>query len=307
MLMSLNHPPHLLNRRESLKHLALGAGALAFPKILRANGTLESNGLTLAVQQYSFNRQLNDGSLDILDYPKTVVEGTGIKVLEYFNGHIRDKSGDTRFFRELKKRCNDLGATCTLMLCRSDVPLDSPNASTRYQAVEGYIPWMEAVRLLGGKAIRVDCRSNGDFEEQKKYAIDGLQQLCDVAAPFGMNILVENHGGFSSNGKWLADVMRKVGKRNCGTLPDFQNFKEYDPYLGVEEMMPFAKIVCAKSKEFDQNGNEVNVDYKRMMKIVLDSGYKGSIGIEFEGHGVDPVKGILATKRLIERVIGELA
>ncbi len=305
--MSLSQNPKLLNRRQSLKQLAIGASALALPQLLRAKDTLESHGLTLAVQQYSFNRQLRDGSFDLLDFPKTVVEGTGITALEYFNGHILDKVRDTRFFRELKKRSNDVGATCTMMLCRSDVALDSPDSSARYSAVEGYIPWMEAVRLLGGKAIRVDCRSDGDYEEQKKYAIDGLRQLCDVARPFGMNILVENHGGFSSNGKWLADVMSKVGKRNCGTLPDFQNFHGYDPYLGVEELMPYAKIVCAKSKEFDNDGNETNVDYRRMMKIVLDSGFKGSIGIEFEGHSMDPIKGILATKHLIERVVGEMA
>lgn len=305
--MSINPKTNLLSRRESLKQLAIGAGILALPQVLRAKGTLESHGLTLAVQQYSFNRQLRDGSFDILDFPKTVVEGTGITALEYFNGHILDKARDTRFFRELKKRSSDVGATCTMMLCRSDVALDSPDSSTRYSAVEGYIPWMEAVRLLGGNAIRVDCRSDGDYEEQKKYAIDGLRQLCDVARPFGMNILVENHGGFSSNGKWLADVMSKVGKQNCGTLPDFQNFHGYDPYLGVEELMPYAKIVCAKSKGFDSDGNEVNVDYRRMMKIVLDSGFKGSIGIEFEGHDMDPVEGILATKRLIEKVVSELA
>ncbi len=299
--------PNRINRRDSLKQLAAGVGALALPQFLRAESSLQSRGLTLAVQQYSFNRQLRDGSLDILDYPKTVVEGTGITALEYFNGHIADKAGDTAFFRELKKRCNDVGATCTMMLCRSDDALDSPDANTRYQAVEGYIPWMEAVRLLGGNTIRVDCRSSGDYEEQKKYAIDGLQQLCDVAVPFRMNILVENHGGFSSNGKWLADVLSKVGKRNCGALPDFQNFKDYDPYQGVEDLMPYAKIVCAKSKKFDSDGNEVNVDYYRMMKIVLDSGYRGSIGIEFEGHEMEPIDGILATKRLIEKAVANYA
>ena len=295
-----------MSRRDSLRTLALGAGALAAPQLLKAKGDLASNGLTLAVQQYSFNRQLRAGELDILDYPKTVVEGTGITALEYFNGNFQDKSGDTRFFRELKKRANNAGATCTLMLCRSENALDSSDSNIRYQSVEEHIPWLEAVRQLGGKAIRVDCRSSGDYEEQKNYAVDGLSQLSDVARPFGMNILLENHGGFSSNGKWVADVLKRVNKSNCGTLPDFQNFTDYDPYLGVKEMMPFAKIVCAKSKEFDADGNEVNVDYGRMMKIVLDSGFKGSVGIEFEGHGVDPIEGILATKSLIERVVAKL-
>lgn len=264
--------------------------------------------LELAVQQYSFNQQLRKGELDLLDYPKTVVNGTGIKVLEYFNGHIEDKGGDKPYFKELRKRTDDLGAKNTMMLCRSKLALDAPDPETRKAAIEGYRPWMEATKTLGGTCIRVDVRSGGDPDEQKKHAVEGLRALCKVAAQdYELDIVVENHGGHSGNGAWVAQVMQAVNLNNCGTLPDFQNFKEYDPYQGVEEMMPWAKFVCAKSKEFDARGNEVNVDFRRMLKIVKDSGFKGYIGIEFEGHGVDPVAGINQTKRLIEKVVAELA
>lgn len=294
-----------ISRRDSLKRLAFGASAIVLPQLLQAKGSLKSNSLKLAVQQYSFNRQLKGGSLDILDYPKTAVEGTGIRGLEYFNGHMMDKSGDARFFKELKKRCNDLGVTNTMMLCKSTYAIDSSNAKTRSKSVEGFKPWLDGIKMLGGTTIRVDCKSPGDYEEQKKLAAEGLHALCDVAAKMNLDIVVENHGGYSSNGKWLAELMSLVNRPNCGSLPDFQNFKDYDPYQGVKDLMPSAKIVCAKSKEFDSNGNEVNVDYHRLMKTVLDSGFKGYIGIEFEGHGTDPIKGILATKRLIERAVKE--
>ena len=128
------------------------------------------------------------------------------------------------------------------MLCRSDNALDSSDSNIRYQSVEEHIPWLEAVRQLGGEAIRVDCRSSGDYEEQKNYAVDGLSQLSDVARPFGMNILLENHGGFSGNGKWVADVMKRVNSQ-LQHASGFPNFTDYDPYLGVKEMMPFAKVV----------------------------------------------------------------
>ncbi len=301
--MSTKQHPSPINRRESLKLISLGASALVLPQLLHAKGSLKSNGLKLAVQQYSFNRQLRDGSLEILDYPKTVVVGTGIRALEYFNGHIEDKAGDAAFFKSLKQRCDDLDVTNTMMLCRSKQALDSSDSKTRALSVESYKPWLEAIKVLGGNTIRVDCRSTGDYEEQKKHAADGLNALCDVAARMDLDIVVENHGGFSSNGKWLAELMRLVDRSNCGSLPDFQNFKDYDPYQGVEDLMPSAKIVCAKSKEFDSKGNEVNVDYHRLMKIVLDSGFNGYIGIEFEGHGMDPIAGILATKSLIERAV----
>ena len=262
--------------------------------------------LTLAVQQYSFNRQLRSGEMNILDFPKTVVEGTGIKALEYFNGHIEDKVKNASFFKQLRKRCDDLGAVNTMMLCRSKNAVDSPDGKIRKLAVEGYRPWLEATRVLGGKYIRVDTRHQGNAEKQKGFAVAGLRSLCKVADEYEMGILVENHGNHSGNGAWLADVMKKVDLANCGTLPDFQNFKEYDPYQGVTEMMPWAKILCAKSKSFDNNGDEENVDYRKMLKIAKAAGFRGYIGIEFEGHGVDPVEGINATKKLIQKVMREL-
>lgn len=296
-----------MNRRKALRNVVVaGAGVLIEPRGLWAGKGGEEPWLKLSVQQYSFNRQLKDGTLDILDYPRVVVEGTGIQALEYFNGHMMERAGDAGFFKELKNRCDEVGAVNTLMLCRADHALDSAEASERAKSIEGYKPWLEATKLLGGTAIRVDTRTAGDAEAQKGYAVSGLRALSDVAAGMEMDIVVENHGGHSGDGKWVASVMEGVGRENCGTLPDFQNFKDYDPYLGVEEMMPWAKVVCAKAKEFDAEGNEVNVDFGRMLKIVKDAGFRGYIGIEYEGHGAEPVEGINATKALIERVMGEL-
>jgi sugar phosphate isomerase/epimerase len=117
---------------------------------------------------------------------------------------------------------------------------------------------------------------------------------------------VENHGGLSSNGDWLAGVMKLVNKPNCGTLPDFGNFHDYDRYRGVEELLPFAKGVSAKSHEFDADGNEVRTDYRRMLRMVVAAGYCGWVGVEYEGNGLSEPEGILATKKLLEKVRSEL-
>lgn len=297
-----------MNRRQALKQLTVLAAAAPISSSWLQAASHSKPWLELAVQQYSFNRQLRAGSLDLLDFPKTVVEGTGIKALEYFNGHMEDKVGKNSYFKEIRKRTDDLGATNIMMLLRSKPALDSPASVIRAAAVEGYRPWMEAMHILGGKHVRVDVRSPGNAKTQKQHAIDGLRALSTVADKEfdGMNILVENHGNHSGNGKWVAEVMKAVNLDNCGTLPDFQNFKDYDPYLGVEEMMPWAKVICAKAKDFDTAGNETNVDFRRMLKIVKAAGFRGYIGIEFEGHGMDPVKGINATKRLIKKIMEEL-
>jgi sugar phosphate isomerase/epimerase len=302
-----------MDRRRILKlGVASGLAWVASPRtqvlgdLLNLPSVVAPDWLTLAVQQYSFNRQLRSGEMNILDFPKTVVKGTGIKALEYFNGHIEDKMKDTAFFKQLRQRSDDLGAVNTMMLCRSKNAVDSPDAKIRKLAIEGYRPWLEATRVLGGKYIRVDTRHKGEAEKQKGFAVAGLRSLCKVADEYEMGILVENHGNHSGNGAWLADVMKQVDLANCGTLPDFQNFKEYDPYQGVSEMMPWAKILCAKAKSFDDNGDEENIDFRKMLKIAKAAGFRGYIGIEFEGHGVDPVVGINSTKQLIQKVMREL-
>jgi len=302
-----------MDRRRILKlGVASGLAWVASPRtqvlgdLLNLPSVVAPDWLTLAVQQYSFNRQLRSGEMNILDFPKTVVKGTGIKALEYFNGHIEDKMKDTAFFKQLRQRSDDLGAVNTMMLCRSKNAVDSPDAKIRKLAIEGYRPWLEATRVLGGKYIRVDTRHKGEADKQKGFAVAGLRSLCKVADEYEMGILVENHGNHSGNGAWLADVMKQVDLANCGTLPDFQNFKEYDPYQGVSEMMPWAKILCAKAKSFDDNGDEENIDFRKMLKIAKAAGFRGYIGIEFEGHGVDPVVGINSTKQLIQKVMREL-
>ena len=302
-----------MDRRRILKlGVASGLAWVASPRtqvlgdLLNLPSVVAPDWLTLAVQQYSFNRQLRSGEMNILDFPKTVVKGTGIKALEYFNGHIEDKMKDTAFFKQLRQRSDDLGAVNTMMLCRSKNAVDSPDAKIRKLAIEGYRPWLEATRVLGGKYIRVDTRHKGEADRQKGFAVAGLRSLCKVADEYEMGILVENHGNHSGNGAWLADVMKQVDLANCGTLPDFQNFKEYDPYQGVSEMMPWAKILCAKAKSFDDNGDEENIDFRKMLKIAKAAGFRGYIGIEFEGHGVDPVVGINSTKQLIQKVMREL-
>ena len=302
-----------MDRRRILKlGVASGLAWVASPRtqvlgdLLNLPSVVAPDWLTLAVQQYSFNRQLRSGEMNILDFPKTVVKGTGIKALEYFNGHIEDKMKDTAFFKQLRQRSDDLGAVNTMMLCRSKNAVDSPDAKIRKLAIEGYRPWLEATRVLGGKYIRVDTRHKGEAEKQKGFAVAGLRSLCKVADEYEMGILVENHGNHSGNGAWLADVMKQVDLANCGTLPDFQNFKEYDPYQGVSEMMPWAKILCAKAKSFDDNGDEENIDFRKMLKIAKAAGFRGYIGIEFEGHGVDPVVGINSTKQLIQKVMREM-
>ena len=218
----------------------------------------------------------------------------------------------TRNISEFKRRAENAGVKTLLIMCDHEGDLGDPDPNKRAQAVEDHVHWLEATKFLGGHSIRVNARSTGPEQEQKERIADGLHHLSRHAAKLGLNVLIENHGGLSSNAAWLISLIQRVALPNCGTLPDFGNFRLtdgsfYDRYQGVAEMMPLAKAVSAKAQGFDADGNELNTDYRRMMRIVLDAGYRGYVGIEYEDSRLSEPDGILATKRLLEKVRDELA
>jgi L-ribulose-5-phosphate 3-epimerase len=268
----------------------------------------------ISLAEWSLHRALRAGKLDNLDFAKVAKKDYGIDAVEYVNQFFMDKAKDQSYLADLKKRAADLGVTNVLIMCDNEGDLGNPDNSARTKAVENHYKWVEAAKYLGCHSIRVNARSNPrlSYEEQMKLAVDGLRRLTEFGEKHDINVIVENHGGLSSNGAWLAGVMKAVQSPRCGTLPDFGNFElgrneEYDKYKGVAELMPFAKGVSAKTYDFDENGNETTIDYRRMMKIVLDAGYHGRVGIEYEGNRLSEPEGIKASKKLVERVRAELA
>lgn len=260
----------------------------------------------ISLAQWSLHRELFGNKLDHMDFPKVAKEEYGIEAVEYVNAFFK-KKGDEAYNKELKKRCDDLGVKSLLIMCDGEGDLGDPDEKKRIQAAENHRKWIEAAKLLGCHSIRVNASSKGTREEQAERAADGLRRLCEIADPFEINVIVENHGGLSSHGDWLADVMKKTNHKRVGTLPDFGNFYEYDRYQGVKDLMPYAKGVSAKSHEFNDKGDEVRTDYRKMMKIVMEAGYKGYVGIEFEGDKVSESEGIKLTKKLLEKVRDEMA
>ncbi len=268
----------------------------------------------ISLAQWSLHKTIRAGKLDNRDFAKTTKMDYGLDAIEYVNQFWKDKAKDRAYVAELKKRAEDLGVKTLLIMCDGEGNLGDSDEAKRTQAVENHYQWVEAAKELGCHSIRVNAASNRSlsFEEQQKLAADGLRRLSEFAAPHGLNVIVENHGGLSSNGQWLAGVMKLVDRKNCGTLPDFGNFRvsndeEYDRYKGVDELMPFAKAVSAKSHDFDAEGNETKTDFLKMMQIVLKHGYHGYCGIEYEGSKLSEPEGILATKKLLERVREKLS
>jgi len=261
----------------------------------------------ISLAEWSLHRTLNAGELDNLDFPGVTKTEYGIEAVEYVNSFFKDKAEDIPYLTELKTRCDDHGVRSVLIMCDGEGALGDPDPMARTQAVENHYRWVEAARFLGCHSIRVNAQSAGSPEEQRDLAADGLRRLSEFADQREINVLVENHGGLSSNGAWLSGVMEAVDHPRCGTLPDFGNFniadgEAYDRYQGIEELMRYAKAVSAKSHVFDAEGNESEMDFFRIMRIVLEAGYRGYVGIEWEGTEISEPEGIRATKALLERV-----
>lgn len=303
-----------LHRRDLLKLTAAGLAAASLPALARAESKEPLFKISLA--EWSLNKSLfgrTDWKITNLDFAKVAKEEFGIEAIEYVNQFFKDKAKDQKYLAELKQRAEDVGVKSLLIMCDGEGALGDADEAKRKTAVENHYKWVEAAKYLGCHSIRVNAQSGGTYEEQIDRAADGLRKLSEFGDEHGINVIVENHGGNSSNGAWLAAVMKKVDHKRCGTLPDFGNFnigggKQYDRYQGVDELMPFAKAVSAKSHEFDDKGNETKTDYKKMLEIVVKKhNYHGYCGIEYEGSKHSEKEGILLTKKLLERVRSELA
>ncbi len=260
----------------------------------------------VSLAQWSLHRSIRSGKLTNLDFPRITKNEFGIDAVEYVNQFFKDKAEDEDYLQTLKQNCENEGVKSLLIMIDGEGQLGNPDTAARQQAVKNHHRWVEAAKFLGCHSIRVNAQSSGSFDEQAKLAADGLRQLCEFADSHDINVIVENHGGYSSNGQWLARVIRMVNLDNCGTLPDFGNFRisrdqEYDRYVGVASLMPFAKGVSAKSHDFDDVGNEINTDYLKMLQIVVDAGYRGYVGIEYEGGKLDEFEGIRKTNELLLR------
>lgn len=311
-----------ISRRDALKITAFAGAGLASGSLARAAGGLGRGGsaepwFRISLAEWSLHKPLYAGEITNLDFAREAHD-MGFGGIEYVNSFFKDKARDAAYLKDLTTRADDHGVKQLLIMCDGEGNLGDADDAKRSEAVENHRKWLEAAETLGCHSIRVNAASSGTWDEQQRLAADGLRRLCELADPHGLNVIVENHGGLSSNGKWLSGVIRMVDHPRAGTLPDFGNFctdwskaddpaSWYDRYQGVKEMMPTARAVSAKSHEFNDAGDEVRTDYHRMLKIVKDAGYRAWVGVEYEGEKLPPREGTMATKRLLERVRDELA
>ncbi|MAR64531.1 MAG: xylose isomerase [Flammeovirgaceae bacterium] len=275
----------------------------------------------IGLAQWSLNKSLKSGKIDNLDFARIAREKFDIGIVEYVNQFFINKAKDKKYLSEMLNISNDNGIVNNLIMIDSEGNLGDTNNRRRNKAINNHKKWIEAAKFLGCSHIRVNAAGDGSEQEVSKNASESLAALGEFSFDYDINVIVENHGGYSSNAKWLVEVIKNAGLKNVGTLPDFGNFcirstpkdlsdwgattsgcaEEYDRYLGVEELLPYALSVSAKSNDFDSDGNCIETDFSRMVNIIKNSDYRGYISIEYEGSNYSEEEGIRLTKSLLER------
>jgi sugar phosphate isomerase/epimerase len=280
--------------------------------------------IELSLAEWSLQRSIREGKFTHLDFAAKAKEEFGISTVEYVNGLFGNSRTDFKeagqnpaYLREMLTRSQDVGVTNHLIMIDEEGPLAGLDEKERLQAVDNHRKWLDAAKFLECRTVRVNLHGEGDPEMKKLASIDSLSRLGELAGKLDLNIVVENHGGDSSKGFWLAAIIKEVGRYNVGTLPDFGNFcithpwgttqpeceDQYDRYKGIEELLPYAKGVSAKTYDFDANGEQPKMDYKRLIGLVKQSGFNGYIGIEYEGFNQPEDEGIKNTIKLLKKYL----
>ena len=287
-------------RRQFLVQSSLATAAIATGTRLHAEDKNEPL-FKISLAQWTINKELRSGKIDNLDFAK-VAHDHKIHAIEYVNQFFMDKAKDKAYLTEMKKRATDLGVASVLIMCDREGNIGDPDKTKRAKTVDNHRKWIDAANFLGCHSIRVNAGSAGSWKEQVELAADGLAKLTAFGDAEGINVIVENHGGLSSNADWLAEVITKVDHKRCGTLPDFGNFRikdgeSYDSYKGIKKLMPWAKGVSVKDIVWDDKGKQNPLEFERMFRIVLDAGFHGYCGIEYGGFA-----GLNKSRERLEKV-----
>ncbi len=314
------------SRRNFIQKSVLFTAAMAAPNIAlysTINPLTFSHIATpkISLAQWSLHKAFFAKELDAAQFAAIASNQYQIKAVEYVAAFYKDQSKNEKFWSQMKTAALNEGVENLLLMIDDEGLLGDPKKKARKIAVENHFKWIHAAKLMGCHSIRVNAFGNGNREALKTNLVDGLGQLTAYAAKENIHVLIENHGLHTSDGAFIVDLIKAVDNPYLGTLPDFGNWcmnKEwggtqnnscseiYDPYQGLADFLPYAKGVSAKAYDFDADGNQIDVDYPKLLKLVKDTGYQGFIGIEYEGEKMSEVDGIRATKALIEKIWASL-
>ena len=267
--------------------------------------------------QWTFHKALFANEMTTVDFIHKTKE-LGFQGVDFVNQFFMDKAEDLPFLDSLKSTLDENKLKATLILIDREGDLGNPNDEERKLAIENHKQWIHAAEYLACPSVRFNAFGNGSADEVMEACVASIGILADYAKTKGIEVLIENHGGYSSDPNWLVSLYKKLNRSNVALLPDFDNWcierengerwgtpciNEYDRYKGMKLLLPFAGTISIKSFGFDEEGKEIKTDFERVFEMVKETGYPEYMGIEFEGDGMPPSEGLKKTLSLIKRIL----
>ena len=294
--------PHLRSRREFLQRGVLSAAGVAMGPVLLSSHVQAApdDRFELSIHQYSLKPLFEAGTLDTPAYPRFVKDQFHFANVEFateFCGSLRE---DPKTADVIRRQSESLGVRHRALLCGGDTALDAPNGVDRQAAMDDHLEWAKVAERLGCECLRVRASSEGNRRSQLTHAADGIGGLCEAMKDSSVSVLIENIAGWSRDPNWLVELVERIGAGRVGLIADFGNFNG-DIYAGMQRLLPYAKSICTKSWDFDEDGNETKIDFSRMVDIIRKSGFRGCVAIEYLGK--DPIGGVNKTAALIRRFL----
>ncbi len=288
-------------RRQFLERMAVAA-VLGGAGVARAAQGTASGAITLGVHHYSVRRVLKSGQATLETLPrfaKHTLGVTNLELAEELSGAIFESPA---MARRVRQNAEGEGVRVLTLLCGADHALDAASAAGRQKAVDHHLRILDVARLLNCRFIRIRAGQPGDRKVQLDRAVAGVSALCDRLGPGDARPLVENVTGLSRDPQWLLALVQAVGLSRCGVLADFGNF-DGDIYQGMKTLLPHTDAICTKSWDFDAAGNETKIDFAKMCQLVVESGFKGCVSMEYLGEKTGDVEGVKQTAALLRRYL----
>ncbi|GAB5561933.1 MAG: hypothetical protein SynsKO_35800 [Synoicihabitans sp.] len=322
-----------MERREFVKGLSAASAAVVAGNVLRAKPAVDAaKPFTLSLSQWGFHRAIfGDARDNYQDFittlhraPDDVLRGDmdprdivwrarelGVGVVDLVNILWFGHGQDGPWLADFKARARDAGVTFGVLMCDQLGRIAAKDSAERKRSISGHLDWMETAAELGCPFLRVNPYGDGSYLEQLKRGAETLHELADRSSDFGLEILVENHGHPGSNGAWLAMLIEQADHPRLGTYTDLDNFfmggwnhdpqRRYDRTQGLFDLAPYTKAISAKTHDFGPDGEETTIDYQACLKILLDAGFTGLVGAEYEGHRLSEAEGSRLTVELLRR------
>ena len=277
-----------------------GAGNMSLPGKAAAADRPTKDDISLAA--WSLVREFREGKWKNLDLPRICREDFGINGLEFVNSFFELPT--ERYLNQLKKNAAEHGVTLVLIMVDGEGNMSAMEKKERMQAALNHRKWVDIAASLGCHAIR--CNVGGpskDYDQDTmKRAADSFGNLVEYASQYPLNVILENHGGASSNPDMMIGLMKAINSPNFGTLPDFGNIYEFDRYESIRKLVAYAKGISVKTK-FKPNGTHPDYDLEKLLKICMEEGYHGFYGIEQESPDANSWQAVRWSKAVIDRVV----